>query len=30
MKDVEEYCPTDKQDWRAWLELNHKNKEAIL
>jgi len=29
MKDVEEYCPYDKKDWRKWLELNHKNKEAV-
>lgn len=29
MKDVESYCPSDKQDWRKWLELNHKNKEAV-
>ena len=29
MKDVEEYCPDDKQDWRKWLELNHKNEAAI-
>ena len=29
MKDVEDYCPNDKQDWRKWLELNHKKKEAV-
>lgn len=29
MKDVENYCPYDKKDWRKWLELNHKNKEAV-
>ena len=29
MKDVEDYCPYDKKDWRKWLELNHKNKEAV-
>lgn len=29
MKDVEEYCPDDQQDWRKWLELNHKDKEAV-
>ena len=29
MKDVEDYCPNDKHDWRKWLELNHKNKDAI-
>ncbi|MFK7923103.1 MAG: YdeI family protein [Bacteroidia bacterium] len=29
MKDVEDYCPCDKQDWRKWLESNHKKKEAV-
>ena len=29
MKDVKEYCPSDKQNWRNWLELNHKKKEAV-
>ena len=29
MKDVEDYCPYDKKDWRKWLELNHKKKEAV-
>jgi uncharacterized protein YdeI (YjbR/CyaY-like superfamily) len=29
MKDVEDYCPHDKKDWRKWLELNHNNKEAV-
>jgi len=29
MKDVEEYCPNNKQDWRKWPELNHNKKEAI-
>ena len=29
MKDIEEYCPIDKQDWRKWLELNHKKEEAV-
>lgn len=29
MDDIEEYCPSDKQDWRKWLELNHKKKEAV-
>jgi len=29
MKDVEKYCPSDKQDWRKWLELNHHKKEAV-
>jgi uncharacterized protein YdeI (YjbR/CyaY-like superfamily) len=29
MKDVEDYCPSDKQDWRKWLELNHNKKESV-
>ena len=29
MKDVEDYCPSGKQDWRKWLELNHKKKDAV-
>ncbi|MEE9430050.1 MAG: YdeI/OmpD-associated family protein [Melioribacteraceae bacterium] len=29
MKDGEDYCPSDKQDWKKWLELNHNKKEAI-
>ena len=29
MKDVEDYCPFDKQDWRKWLKLNHNKKEAV-
>ena len=29
MKDVEDYCPSDKQDWRKWLELNHNIKKAV-
>ena len=29
MKDVEDYCPNDKNDWRKWLELNHNKKDAI-
>ncbi len=29
MKDVEDYCPSDKQDWRKWLELNHNKKKAV-
>ncbi len=29
MKDVEDYCSYDKQDWRKWLELNHNKKEAV-
>ncbi|MDB4534311.1 YdeI/OmpD-associated family protein [Vicingaceae bacterium] len=29
MKDVEEYCPKDKKDWRKWLVLNHLKKDAV-
>lgn len=29
MKDVEDYCPRDKKDWRKWLELNHNKKDAV-
>jgi len=29
MKDVEDYCPSDKKDWRKWLELNHIKKDAV-
>ncbi|MFV1917782.1 MAG: YdeI family protein [Patescibacteria group bacterium] len=29
MKDVGDYFPYDKQDWRKWLELNHNKKEAV-
>mgnify|MGYP000112021889 CR=1 FL=1 len=29
MNNVEEYCPKDNEDWRKWLELNHKKKDAV-
>ncbi len=29
MKEVEDYCPNDKKDWRKWLELNHTKKDAV-
>jgi uncharacterized protein YdeI (YjbR/CyaY-like superfamily) len=29
MKDVEEFCPSDKKDWRDWLELNQNKKDAV-
>ncbi len=29
MKDIEDYCPSDQKDWRKWLELNHKDKDAV-
>ena len=29
MKDVEDYCPNDKKDWRKWLELNQNKKDAV-
>ena len=30
MKNIEEYCPNDRNEWRKWLELNHKHKDAVL
>lgn len=29
MKDVKDFCPSDQQEWRKWLELNHKKENAI-
>jgi uncharacterized protein YdeI (YjbR/CyaY-like superfamily) len=29
MKNISEYCPKNKQEWRKWLELNHKDKDAV-
>ena len=29
MKNAEKYYPANKQEWRKWLELNHKDKDAI-
>tara|TARA_R110000868_G_scaffold37111_14_gene131610 strand:+ start:19881 stop:20456 length:576 start_codon:yes stop_codon:yes gene_type:complete len=29
MKDVEDFSPKNKKDWRKWLELNHKSKDAV-
>lgn len=29
MNNIEEYCPYNKQEWREWLELNHKKEKAI-
>lgn len=29
MKDAEDFCPRDKQEWRKWLELNHTEKEGV-
>jgi len=29
MRDVEEYCPESKEEWREWLELNHDEKSAV-
>ena len=29
MRDAEDYCPADRNDWRKWLELNHKIKDAV-
>ncbi|MCG8409978.1 MAG: YdeI/OmpD-associated family protein [Bacteroidales bacterium] len=27
--NIENFCPSDKKDWRNWLEQNHKTKEAV-
>lgn len=29
MKDFEEFCPSNQQEWRKWLEKNHRNQEAV-
>ena len=29
MKDAEEFCPKNHEEWRKWLELNHDQKEAV-
>lgn len=29
MKDFQEYCPKNKDEWRAWLSLNHVKEEAV-
>ena len=29
MKNAEDYCPTDKSQWRKWLQINHDKKEGI-
>lgn len=29
MKDVQKYCPSNRKDWRKWLELNHKKEDAV-
>ena len=29
MKNIEDYCPSSKKDWRKWLQLNHQKKEAV-
>lgn len=29
MKEAEEICPKNKKEWREWLELNHKEKNAV-
>lgn len=29
MNNIEEYCPYNKQEWREWLELNHKKEKAV-
>lgn len=29
MKEVEEICPSSREEWRNWLELHHEEKEAV-
>lgn len=29
MKEAEEICPRSREEWRDWLELNHKEKDAV-
>lgn len=29
MKNVEEYYPINKKDWRKWLTINHHKKDAV-
>lgn len=29
MKEVEEFYPKSKKDWRKWLESNHENKDSV-
>ena len=29
MKDIQDFCPQNRHDWRKWLELNHKQEEAV-
>lgn len=28
-KNIEQFCPKNQQDWRAWLVENHKDNESI-
>jgi uncharacterized protein YdeI (YjbR/CyaY-like superfamily) len=29
MRDVEDYCPKNNQDWRQWLAINNEKKEGV-
>ena len=29
MGDIKEFCPSNQQEWRNWLELNHVNESAV-
>lgn len=29
MNDVKDYCPNNQKDWRRWLQVNHKNIDAV-
>lgn len=26
---IEQFCPTNPSDWREWLKINHKDKDAV-
>jgi len=28
-KEIETFCPTSRQQWRQWLEENHRSKQAV-
>ncbi len=29
MKDVQDYCPKNRSEWRQWLDENHQRKDAV-
>src|SRR5688572_18570621 len=28
-KDIETLCPTSRQEWRQWLQKNHRKKQSV-